>query len=108
MDSETLSKLWVVEYSHSEGAFNTQTLIDALQDNMRAFLEARRCDYSIIAVAGTSKEANKLCAALKIREDRAIPFEHEHAHQILTQIDRYYKGFPSDPVSKGGLEALDD
>ena len=69
---EVIEQVWVVEYSHSQRAFNVQQLGTALQDNLLALLEARQSDYSIVAVAMSANDANKLCAVLDSRDDHRV------------------------------------
>ncbi len=72
--SEIGDKLWVLEFSQSQKAFNTQLLKHAVKYNRDAFLRGEDSDYGIIAVSTDKASLSRLVEALDVRNDRSIPF----------------------------------
>jgi hypothetical protein len=103
MRYDEIGRLWVVEYSRSQRAFNTQELWRASEKNLFAFLDARESDYVIIAVAQDQKSANDICKLLNIRDDRTIPIQEDVARRLIQQIMQGYGKMGVSPQKPDGV-----
>lgn len=90
MPNFDIPALWVVEYSHSQHAFNVQELYRAVQDSQSAFFDARPSDFAIIALADSHEQAMMIQKVLDVREDRTAPLDTAMARHLLKNVKRIY------------------
>lgn len=67
MSANEFLKLWVVEYSRSQGMFHVYQVEDMLENNFRLFrakVEVQTPDYIPLAFVATREEADQIIAKL--------------------------------------------
>ncbi len=86
MHFNVVPDLWVIEYSHRQGAFHKAKISEAVRKNLWSFFRAAGDDYTIIAVARNEAELTELLALLDARKHRTAPFDRQHIQNILRQF----------------------
>lgn len=80
------SGYWALEYSYSQESFHIRALEDSILTNLQMFFEGQACDYAIITIATSHKEASDICNMLDIRKDRSKPFTKEQIRDIMADL----------------------
>ena len=92
-------QVWVVEFSVGQGAFNVQTLGDAISANLHAMLLRERRDFMVVAYAMSKNEADHWRDVLDCRSNRTNPFSEEDIRRIAAELDRVIPGQIASPLS---------